>query len=78
MGAVLRQFALSAMQIEGSPLRQGAILCTVARAVWPDKTAANWAAEAGREERVAKYWLAGSHPIPDCARLALMRVLMRA
>lgn len=61
--------------MRGSSLPLGAIGCTgiharVARAIWPRKTAAHWAAAAGVKERMAKYWLAG-HPVSADARLAL-------
>jgi hypothetical protein len=45
----------------------------IARAIWPKKTAANWAAAAGVKERMAKYWLAQSHPVSADGKLAIMR-----
>lgn len=65
----------------GSRLPRGAIGCTgnfhadVARLRWPRKTAQHWAAAAGVKERMAKYWLAGTHPVSADGKLALMREL---
>lgn len=47
----------------------------VARALWPKKTAAEWAAKAGVKERMAKYWLSGSKPVSDSGKLAIIREL---
>lgn len=44
-------------------------------AFWPDKTAENWAAAAGVQPRMAKYWLNGSHPVSDSGKLAIRRAL---
>lgn len=45
----------------------------VARAIWPDKTAENWAAEAGRKPSVGKVWLRGE--VSAEAKLAIIRLL---
>jgi hypothetical protein len=45
----------------------------VARAIWPDKTAENWAAAAGKEPSVGKVWLRGN--VSGDAKLALIRLL---
>lgn len=47
----------------------------VARAMWPRKTAAHWAARAGVKERMAKYWLSGQHEVSDSGKLAIIREL---
>jgi hypothetical protein len=49
------------------------IHATVARAIWPDKTAENWAAAAGKEPSVGKVWLRGN--VSGDAKLALIRLL---
>lgn len=64
---------------EGSALHHGAKNCTifsgdqiyiiVAKAIWPHKTAENWAAAAGKKPRVAKLWLAGT--VSDSGKLAI-------
>jgi hypothetical protein len=69
-----------AIEKRGSPLHHGAIDCTnfhaeVARLRWPRKTAFHWAAAAGVKERMAKYWLAGTYPVSDSGKLALIREL---
>jgi hypothetical protein len=66
-------------EIRGNGLFNGAIDCTAihaicARAIWPHKTAEHWAAAAGVQPRMAKYWLAG-HKVSDGAKLALVRLL---
>lgn len=56
----------AARRKRGSPLQRGAKNCTTNRyvlaalAFWPEKTAENWAAEAGVKPRVARYWLKGN------------------
>jgi hypothetical protein len=47
----------------------------VARVCWPKKTALHWAAAAGVKERMAKYWLAGTHPVSGDGKLAIIREL---
>jgi hypothetical protein len=42
-----------------------------ARGVWPEKTAAHWAAEVGVAERTAAFWLAGTFEPPARAMLVL-------
>ncbi len=50
------------------------IHATVARAIWPDKTAENWAAAAGKKDAsIGKVWLRGH--VSDSAKLALIRLL---
>lgn len=69
--------------MRGSPLHRGATDCTedpnvtAARAFWPRKTAENWAALAGVQPRMAKYWLAGTHEVSDSGKLAIRRWLDR-
>jgi hypothetical protein len=43
-----------------------------ARRLWPDKTAAEWAARSGVKERMAKYWLAG-RPVSGDGKIAIAR-----
>lgn len=45
----------------------------VARAIWPDKTAENWAAAAGKESSIGKVWLRGQ--VSGDAKLAIIRLL---
>ena len=52
-----------------------AVLCAVACAIWPKKTAANWAVAAGVQERMVKYWMAGTYPVSDTGRRAIVRLL---
>ncbi len=66
------------MEMRGSSLPHRAKNCptihaVVARAIWPDKTAENWAAEAGKEPSIGKVWLRGK-PSAE-AKLALIRLL---
>lgn len=49
------------------------IHAVVARAIWPDKTAENWAAAAGKEPDAGKVWLRGN--VSGDAKLALIRLL---
>lgn len=70
---------LAATEMRGNPFPHGATDCTtihaiVARAVWPSKTAEHWAALAGVQPRMAKYWLAG-HKVSDSGKLVLRRLL---
>jgi hypothetical protein len=58
-----------------SDTKSDAIHCIVARAIWPHKTGANWAAASGVQERMVKYWLAGSHPVSAAGKLAIIRLL---
>jgi len=48
----------------------------IARAVWPSKTAENWAYAAGVQPRMAKYWLADPATISPAARLALIPYIL--
>lgn len=70
----------SSLEKRGNSLPAGAIFCTpnlyviVARARWPEKTAENWAAAAGREPRIAKDWLNGK--VSDAGKLAIVRLLV--
>lgn len=69
-----------AIELRGNALPRGAIHCTtfhagVARLRWPRKTAFHWAAAAGVKERMAKYWLAGTHAVSDRGKRALIREL---
>lgn len=66
--------------IGGNRSHYGAMDCTAipaicARAIWPRKTAENWAAAAGVKPRMAKYWLAG-HEVSGNGRLAIIRLLI--
>ncbi len=49
------------------------IHAVVARAIWPDKTAESWAAEAGKGPDAGKVWLRGD--VSAEAKLALIRLL---
>jgi hypothetical protein len=72
----LREVGRSSIQIECNQLhRSETIHCIVARAIWPHKTAAHWGAAAGVQERMAKYWLAGTHRVSDGGKLAIIRLL---
>lgn len=67
-----------AIEKRGSPLPSRAknyptIHAVVARAIWPDKTAENWAAAAGKEPSIGKVWLRGQ--VSGDAKLALIRLL---
>lgn len=79
MGRFESVASISAIEIRGSALPHGAMDCTtihatVARAIWPRKTAEHWAAAAGRKVRIAKLWLAGA-PVSDAGKLAIIRLL---
>jgi hypothetical protein len=66
-------------EYRGTQLPAGAINCTaihVARALWPRKTAAHWAAAAGVKERMAKYWLAGTHQVSADGKIALAKQIL--
>lgn len=72
--------ASDAIEMRGNSVHRSAMDCTrkhraAARAIWPRKTAENWAAKAGVKTRMAKYWLAGTHPVSDSGKLALIREL---
>jgi hypothetical protein len=76
----IAELASLSTKITGNRMPLGAIDCTgilprVARAIWPRKTALHWAAEAGVKERMAKYWLAGRHPVSADGKLAIIRKL---
>lgn len=45
----------------------------VARAIWPDKTAENWAAAAGKNPSIGKVWLRGE--VSGAGKLAIIRLL---
>lgn len=66
-------------ELRGNKLSRRAKNCptihaTVARAIWPDKTAECWAAEAGKKgSSIAKVWLRGQ--VSAEAKLALIRLL---
>lgn len=81
MGESSGAIAYGAIGKQGNPLPRGATHCTgnfhaaVARARWPRKTAEHWAEAAGVKTRMAKYWLAGAHPVSDSGKLALIREL---
>lgn len=45
-----------------------------ARAIWPHKTAENWALAAKRKVRAAKYWLA-TGDVSEAGKLAILRLL---
>ena len=67
-----------ASEKRGNELSQGTKNCptihaVVARAIWPDKTAENWAAAAGKEPSIGKVWLRGQ--VSGDAKLALIRLL---
>lgn len=70
--------AFVARQMRGSPLHRSAMDCTTskyvtaARAFWPDKTAENWAAAAGVQPRMAKYWLKGN--VSPAGKLAIIHL----
>lgn len=49
------------------------IHATVARAIWPDKTAECWAAAAGKGASVGKVWLRGE--VSGDGKLAIIRLL---
>lgn len=66
------------MEMRGSPLPRRAknsptIHAVVARAIWPDKTAECWAAEAGMGPSIGKLWLRGN--VSAEGKLALIRLL---
>lgn len=50
------------------------IHAVVARAIWPDKTAECWAAEAGKKPSIAKLWLRGR--VSGDGKLALLKLLV--
>ena len=79
MGTVESIDGVRSMEIRGNGLPLGATNCTTihvraARGIWPIKTAECWAAAAGVQPRMAKYWLAG-HKVSDAGRLAIIRLL---
>ena len=62
----------------GNKLSGGAKNCptihaTVARAIWPEKTAECWAAAAGKAPSIGKLWLRGR--VSGDGKLALIRLL---
>lgn len=69
--------AFVASRMRGSPLHPGAMDCTTskyvcaARAFWPNKTAEHWAAAAGVQPRMAKYWLKGE--VSAAGKLAIIQ-----
>lgn len=71
-------YSQRAIENRGNGLSLGATDCPavlMARGRWPRKTAECWAAAAGIQPRMAKYWLAGSHPVSADGKLALIREL---
>jgi hypothetical protein len=69
--------AFVARQMQRSRLHRGAENCTniyvaTARWRWPEKTAENWAAAAGRKPRIAKAWLKGD--VSPAGKLAIIRL----
>lgn len=71
----VRERSATAIEKRGNPKSAGAIHCTVARAIWPDKTAEHWASRSGVKQRMAKYWLSGRHPVSAGGKLAIIRLL---
>jgi hypothetical protein len=71
--------AFVASRMRGNGLPRSAIDCTVskyvtaARAFWPQKTAENWAAVAGVQPRMVKYWLSGEHEVSAAGKLAIIQ-----
>lgn len=69
-----------AIRIRRNELQSGATDCTAdgyvraARGLWPHKTAEHWAAAAGREPRIGKYWTAGK--VSEAAKYAIHHVLI--
>lgn len=79
MGAELQVVESPSLEMRGNGLPHGATDCTTihadaARGIWKQKTAENWAAAAGVEPRIAKYWLAG-RKVSDTGKLAIIRLL---
>ena len=82
MRALETNEGIVSMQKRGNGLPHGATDCTTietvhvraARGIWEKKTAECWAAAAGVQPRMAKYWLAG-HKVSEAGRLALIRLL---
>lgn len=71
------EVAFCSIEKRGTALPHGAMDCTnkhavIARALWPKKTAENWAAAAGVKARMAKYWLSRGK-VSDSGKLALIR-----
>lgn len=75
MGESSGQSADFGSKIAGKLLSASASHCQVARILWPEKTAACWAAAARVQERMVKYWLSGRFPVSDAGRLATVREL---
>lgn len=48
------------------------IYVITARAVWPNKTAANWAAAAGKQPSIGKNWLRGD--VSEAGKLAIIHL----
>jgi hypothetical protein len=74
-----QDIAIASMEKRGRGLPEGATDCPTihvraARGIWPSKTAECWAAAAGVQPRMAKYWLAG-YRVSDAGRLAIIRLL---
>lgn len=78
-GESVQGSANGTIEKRGTIVSLRALQCTVharaARGIWPSKTAEQWAAAAGVQPRIAKYWLAGARPISADGILALIRVL---
>jgi hypothetical protein len=80
MSTTSRVLEFSPTENRGIALPACATDCTtipvrIARAIWPNKTAENWAAASGVQPRMVKYWLAG-HKVSDAGRMALIRLLI--
>jgi hypothetical protein len=81
MRALERNTELTSMQMRCNTFQSGATDCMptlpvrAARGIWPEKTAENWAAAAGVQPRVVKYWMSHGHKVSDAGRLALIRLL---
>ena len=71
----------SELQGQFSPERDKIVpptkFAAVARVIWPEKTAANIAAIAGKDERTAKRWLAGEFEPPAIVIAAVIVELVK-
>lgn len=70
--------AFTARKMRESPLPRratdypGNIYVVTARAVWPKKTAENWAAAAGKQPSIGKNWLRGD--VSEAGKLAIIHL----
>lgn len=70
--------AATARKMRESPLSRRATDCPrnvyvlTARAVWPKKTAVNWAAAAGKAPSIGKVWLRGK--VSEAGKLAIIHL----